>query len=66
MQAKRVEIVSDELQCPQCGAFELKDKDTLNIRAFKVCDAKGVWSSQCLVCLEAGKPNKGWFCTEFL
>lgn len=62
--AMRIEIVTSELQCPRCFSFEMKDEHTLNIRAFKVCDANGVWHSQCLVCKDAGAPHAGWFCTE--
>lgn len=57
-------LESDELQCPRCLSFEMKDAKTLNIRGFKVCDEKGVWWSQCLVC-EPVQKDGGWFATEF-
>jgi hypothetical protein len=58
-----IKVHSDELICPRCHSPEMKDKDTLNIRAFKV-NIDGVWHSQCLVCKDAGAPQDGWFCTE--
>jgi len=58
-------INTDELRCPVCNSPELKDENTLNIRAFKVTDNDGDCWSQCLVCsgYHEGKhdPKKGWF-----
>lgn len=39
--------VQSGLCCPVCGAPEVKDENTVNIRAFKVNDKYGWWS-ECL------------------
>lgn len=75
-----LKIVVREVQCPNCGADETHPHDAdkgimekrLLIRGFKVCDEKGHWWSQCLVCSgyydselretrESHDPKKGWF-----
>ncbi len=55
-------IVVKDVSCPKCGAVEMnEDGKTVNIRGFKV-EMNGKWWSQCLICAEAGDPQKGWFC----
>ena len=68
-----LKIVVKEVVCPNCGAEEMHpDGDKLLIRGFKVCDSKGYWWSQCLVCSgyydselnitpDNWDENKGWF-----
>lgn len=61
--------VTEGLTCPRCGAGEVENPTApvsewkFNIRAYKVCDAKGVWWSQCWKCVEAagGDRKAGWF-----
>lgn len=63
--------ITEGLECPKCGAQEVENQRApisewvFNIRAYRVCDSKGVWWSQCLVCAagETGvhNPKEGWF-----
>jgi len=46
-----MEIKVSDVKCPTCGANEMHPTEQkLLIRGFKVCDEKGRWWSQCLVC----------------
>lgn len=74
-------ITVSDCTCPHCGNGETHPNDTdkpiferrLLIRGFKVCDDKGYWWSQCLVCAGYYNPAtleetpelfdraKGWF-----
>ena len=56
-------VVMQDIKCPKCGSPELKSPTELNIRAYKVCDDRGVWWSQCLVCADTtvSPPKGGWF-----
>jgi hypothetical protein len=67
-----ITIVVKDVSCPKCGAGEMHpDGKHVLIRGFKVCDAKGHWWSQCLVCaggydadlnpVKEFDRNKGWF-----
>lgn len=75
-----ITITVKEVTCPNCGAGETHPADAhlpsyeqrLLIRGYKVCDEKGHWWSQCLVCSgyydenlepnqEAWKREEGWF-----
>lgn len=76
----KTQISVSDCICPNCGAEETHPADAakkvyeqrLLIRGFKVCDSKGYWWSQCLVCSgaynkelvynqENHNGNKGWF-----
>jgi hypothetical protein len=64
-----------ELSCTTCGAEETHPRETgkVLIRAYKVCDERGRWWSQCLICsghyravsLDENpanhNPKAGWF-----
>ena len=73
MPNETITIIVKEVKCPKCGAEEMHpDGQHVLFRGFKVCDAKGHWWSQCLICSgcydkdlvahqENHDPNKGWF-----
>lgn len=55
------------MYCPNCFSPEMRTKDALNIRAYKV-ESGGEWHSQCLVCAGYydvprldGWEKRGWF-----
>jgi hypothetical protein len=63
------------LRCPRChnGEEHPHSKEMILIRGFKVCDKRGRWWSQCLVCSgyynpltlavtpDSHNPEEGWF-----
>jgi hypothetical protein len=74
VKAMDIKIVVKDVKCPKCGAGEMHpDGKHVLIRGFKVCDDKGYWWSQCLICAGAYDENlvpvknwntssgKGWF-----